>query len=133
MKEYPESLITAFLTSYKPAEIMKLTGISKTKYYRLKRDPDFQKILTERRTELVKSAVMKMESYLTEDVHVKSITYRNGDDSVFSGYASDGRIWYMKKKLTKGGEVIHAKILVLLYPKAMQSDVEKLIEVVKRW
>ena len=72
-------------------------------------------------------------SYLTENVHVKSITYRNGDDSVFSGYASDGRIWYMKKKLTKGGEVTHAKILVLLYPKAMQSDVEKLIEVVKGW
>jgi hypothetical protein len=39
----------------------------------------------------------------------------------------------MKKKLTKGGEVTHAKILVLLYPKAMQSDVGKLIEVVKGW
>ena len=73
------------------------------------------------------------DSYLTEDVHVKNITYRSGDDSVFSGYATDGRIWYMKKKLTKGGEVTHAKILVLLYPKAMQSDVEKLIEVVKGW
>ena len=73
------------------------------------------------------------DSYLTEDVHVKSITYRSGDDSVFSGYATDGRIWYMKKKLTKGGEVTHAKILVLLYPKAMQSDVTKLIEVVKGW
>ena len=73
------------------------------------------------------------DSYLTEDVHVKSITYRSGDDSVFSGYATDGRIWYMKKKLTKGGEVTHAKILVLLYPKAMQSDVAKLIEVVKAW
>ena len=73
------------------------------------------------------------DSYLTEDVHVKSITYRSGDDSVFSGYATDDRIWYMKKKLTKGGEVTHAKILVLLYPKAMQSDVKKLIEVVKAW
>lgn len=79
MKEYPESLITAFLTSYKPAEIMKLTGISKTKYYRLKRDPDFQKILTERRTELVKSAVMKMESYLTEDVEILQSIIRKGD------------------------------------------------------
>ena len=72
-------------------------------------------------------------SYLTEDVHVKNITYQNGDDTVFSGYATDGRIWYMKKKLTKGGEVTHAKILVLLYPKAMQSDVTKLIEIVKGW
>ena len=73
------------------------------------------------------------DSYLTEDVHVKSITYRNGDGTVFSGYASDGRIWYMKKKLTRGAEVTHAKILVLLYPKAMQSEVTKLIEVVKGW
>ena len=72
-------------------------------------------------------------SYLTETVHVKSITYHNGDGSVFSGYATDRRIWYMKKKLTKGGEVTHAKILVLLYPKAMQSDVTKLIAVVKAW
>ena len=72
-------------------------------------------------------------SYLTEDVHVKNITYHNSNGTVFSGYATDGRIWYMKKKLTKGGEVTHAKILVLLYPKAMQSDVEKLIEVVKGW
>lgn len=73
------------------------------------------------------------DSYLTEDVHVKNITYQNGDGTIFSGYATDGRIWYMKKKLTKGGEVTHAKILVLLYPKAMQSDVTKLIEVVKAW
>lgn len=79
MKQYEESLITAFLTSYKPAEIMKLTGISKTKYYRLKRDPDFQRILTERRTELVKSAVMKMESYLTEDVEILQSIIRKED------------------------------------------------------
>ena len=68
MKTYDESLITAFLTSFKPAEIMKVTGISKTKYYRLKADPEFQKILTERRNELIKTAVLKMESYLNEDV-----------------------------------------------------------------
>lgn len=70
MKQYDEALITAFLTSFKPAEIMKLTGISKTKYYSLKRDPDFQKILIERRSELIKEAVLKMESYLTEDVEI---------------------------------------------------------------
>ena len=73
------------------------------------------------------------DSYLTEDVKVANVTYRGGNGEIFSGNTTDGRIWYMKKKLTKGGEVIHAKILVLLYPKSMQSDVEKLIEVVKRW
>ena len=70
MKEYPESLITAFLTSFKANEIMKVTGISKTKYYRLKNDPDFQKILTDRRSELIREAVLKMESYLSEDVGI---------------------------------------------------------------
>ena len=72
-------------------------------------------------------------SYLTEDVHVKNITYQNGDDSVFSGYTTDGRIWYMKKVLLRGGEVVHAKALVLIYPKSKQSEVEKLIGVVKAW
>lgn len=70
MKEYAENLITAFLTSYKPSEIMKAAGISKTKYYRLKADADFQRILTERRSELVKEAVLKMESFLSEDVEI---------------------------------------------------------------
>lgn len=71
MKEkYTEALITAFLTSYKPSEIMKAADISKTKYYRLKADADFQRILTERRSELVREAVMKMESYLSEDVEI---------------------------------------------------------------
>ena len=73
MKEYPESLITAFLTSFKANEIMKVTGISKTKYYRLKNDPDFQKILTDRRSELIREAVLKMESYLSEDVEILQI------------------------------------------------------------
>lgn len=81
MKEYPESLITAFLTSYKPAEIMKLTGISKTKYYRLKRDPDFQRILTQRRTEIIREAVLKMESYLSEDVEILQGIIRKEDTS----------------------------------------------------
>ena len=81
MKEYPESLITAFLTSFKANEIMKVTGISKTKYYRLKRDPDFQRILTQRRSEIIKSAVLKMESYLTEDVEILQSIIRKEDTS----------------------------------------------------
>ena len=80
-KTYPESLITAFLTSFKPAEIMKLTGIGKTKYYCLKNDPEFQKIVTERRTELIKTAVLKMESYLTEDVEILQSIIRKEDTS----------------------------------------------------
>lgn len=69
-KEYSESLITAFLTSCKRAEIMKMAGIGKNKYYALKSDADFQRILTQRRDELIREAVLKMESYLCEDVEI---------------------------------------------------------------
>lgn len=77
MKRYDETLITAFLTSFKPVEIMKLTGIGKTKYYSLKNDPEFQRILTERRAELVKEAVLRMENYITEDVEILQGIIRN--------------------------------------------------------
>lgn len=80
-KEYPETLITAFLISYKPVEIMKSTGISKTKYYRLKADREFQRVLAERRTDLVKEAVLKMESYLSEDVEILQSIIRKPDTS----------------------------------------------------
>lgn len=70
MTKYPESLITAFLTTFKPKDIMERAGISKSKYYKLKNDSEFQKILTERRSELIKEAVLRMESYLTEDVEI---------------------------------------------------------------
>ena len=69
-KTYSEPLITAFLTHCHASDIMTETGISKTKYYRLKADPEFQRILTERRGQLIKEAVLKMESYLSDDVEI---------------------------------------------------------------
>lgn len=68
--KYPEAQINAFLTSFKASEVMKLANISKRKYYKLKKDEDFQKILTDRRNEMIKEAVNKMESYLSEDVDI---------------------------------------------------------------
>ena len=70
--------------------------------------------------------------YVSKSVKISSITYSNKSGSVFSGYTNDGRIWYMKKRIS-GGEVPHAHILVLIYPKTMTSDLMKLIEEVKAW
>lgn len=69
-KTYEEVWITAFMTSCKRSEIMKTAGISKTQYYRLKGDQAFQKIINERRSELIREAVLKMEGYLTKDVEI---------------------------------------------------------------
>ena len=68
MKQYDEALVTAFLTSFKPSEVQRTAGISKAKYYKLKADPDFMAVVTERRNMLIKEAVLKMESYLLENV-----------------------------------------------------------------
>ena len=70
---------------------------------------------------------------LTKDVLIRNVTYSNSAGTVFSGYASDGRIWYMKKKTLSGREVDNAKVLVLIYPKSKQTDVKPLIDVVKGW
>ena len=61
-KEYPEKLITAFLTEVRPIDVQRAAGISNTKYYALKRDPEFMKAVTDRRTEIIQSAVKRMES-----------------------------------------------------------------------
>lgn len=68
MKEYPEELIGAFVGSCKRSEIMKAAGIGKNKYYALKADPDFMRIVTQRRDELIREAVLKMQSYCSENV-----------------------------------------------------------------
>ena len=77
MKQYEEHIITAFLTNWKPKEIQEAANISKSKYYKLKNDSGFQRILTERRSELIRSAVMKMESYLNEDVEILQSVIRD--------------------------------------------------------
>ena len=77
MKIYEEKDINAFLTSTKAVTIMKTAKIGKTRYYRLKNDPDFQRIVTQRRNDIVKEAVLRMESFLTEDVETLQEIIRN--------------------------------------------------------
>ena len=69
-KEYEEVWISAFMTSCKRNEIMKTAGISKSQYYRLKGDKEFQKIVNERRSEVIREAVLRMEGYLSKDVEI---------------------------------------------------------------
>ena len=81
MKQYPEELITAFMCTARRGEIMEKTGISKSRYYRLKADPDFQRLVAERRTELAKDAVLRMEGYLSKDVMILQEIIENPETS----------------------------------------------------
>lgn len=68
--EQDERVISAFLTNYRAVDIMKETGLSKTTVYKLRNNPDFQKVIRERKDAILKSAVNKMQSYLVKDVEI---------------------------------------------------------------
>lgn len=70
--------------------------------------------------------------FVSVNAQIKNITYNSGKD-VYSGYTTDGRIWYMKKHLLEGREVVHADVLVVIYPKEKQDEVGRLIDMVKGW
>ena len=69
-KKYDERLINAFCQATKRDEIMRVARIGKIKYYNLRADPDFMNAVNERRADIVKEAVLRMEGYISEDVGV---------------------------------------------------------------
>ena len=72
-------------------------------------------------------------NYLTEDDFVEDITYKAEEKGIFSGHTDDGRIFYMKKKINRAGEVNHVAVLVIVYPEENQADVQRFIEMIKEW
>ena len=81
MKEFPEPLIEAFLTEFRMTDIARKTGLSKTTVYKYKDDPDFQSVLTDRRSAMVSAAVDRMTAYMTEDVEILQAVIRDPDTS----------------------------------------------------
>ena len=65
-----ERVIGAFLTNYRMVDIMAETGLSKTTCYKIRNDPEFQRVIRERKDAILKTAVNKMQSYLTKDVEI---------------------------------------------------------------
>ena len=72
-------------------------------------------------------------NYLTEDDFVEDVTYKAEEKGIFSGHTDDGRIFYMKKKINRAGEVNHVAVLVIVYPEENQADVQRFIEMIKEW
>ena len=68
--EQDERVISAFLTNYRAVDIMKETGLSKSTVYKLRNNQTFQKVIKERKQAILKTAVNKMQSYLTKDVEI---------------------------------------------------------------
>lgn len=71
-KKYTEDerVIAAFMNNFRMTDVMKETGLSKNTVYKIRNDPEFQKVIRERKEAILKTAVNKMQSYLTRDIEV---------------------------------------------------------------
>ena len=65
-----ERVIGAFLNNFRMVDVMRETGLSKNTVYKIRNDPEFQKVLRERKEAILKTAVNKMQGYLTKDVEI---------------------------------------------------------------
>lgn len=65
-----ERVIAAFLNNFRMVDVMKETGLSKNTVYKIRNNPDFQKVIRERKDAILKTAVNKMQSYLTKDIEI---------------------------------------------------------------
>ena len=71
--------------------------------------------------------------WLSPTERVKNVTYRAKSKLIVSGYTQNGNIYYLKQKITSGGEVNHSKVLVLIYPQSEKKNVSTLLNIVKDW
>ena len=67
---HDERVIGAFLNNFRMTDIMKETGLAKNTVYKIRNDPEFQKVIRERKDAILKTAVNKMQGYLTKDVEI---------------------------------------------------------------
>lgn len=70
MKDFPEKWICAFLTGTTVKQVCEEAGISKTKYYKLRADPDFQAVIRERRDMCILSAVQALREAFLRNVQI---------------------------------------------------------------
>lgn len=80
-KEFDERIISAFLNNFRMVDVMREAGISKNTAYKYRNDPEFQKVLKERKEAILKAAVNKMQSYLCRDVEILQQIIEDPDTS----------------------------------------------------
>ncbi len=69
-RTYTENIIEAFLEHDKISEIMRITGLSRNTLTRYRDDPQFQDILNQRRVQIIRRSVQKMQQSLSDCVNV---------------------------------------------------------------
>ncbi len=80
-KGYSETVIAAFLKYDKLSDIIKETGLSRNTVAKYRDDPLLQEILANRRMEIIRSSVNKMQDSMNECVDVLQTIIRDKEVS----------------------------------------------------
>jgi len=80
-KDYSETVIGAFLKYDKLSDIIEETGLSRNTVAKYRDDPHLQEILANRRVEIIKSSVNKMQASMNECVDVLQSIIRDKEVS----------------------------------------------------
>lgn len=65
-----ERVIGAFLNNFRMVDVIKETGLSRNTAYKIRNDPEFQKVVRERKEAILKTAINKMQTTLVRDYEV---------------------------------------------------------------
>ncbi len=80
-RTYTEELISAFLEYDKISDIMRATGLSRNTVSKYRDDSHFQEILNQRRVQIIRRSVQKMQQSLTDCVNVLNRIIKNDEIS----------------------------------------------------
>ena len=67
---FTEDVISAFLEHDKISDVMRITGLSRNTVTKYRDDPQLQDILNQRRVQIIRRSVQKMQQSLTDCVNV---------------------------------------------------------------
>lgn len=74
-----EGIMTAFLEHYRVVDIMKATNLSRNTVVKIRDDPDFQKALKKRKSQIVKAAVNRMQSHVCDYIMILEWIAKSSD------------------------------------------------------
>lgn len=80
-RAYSETIISAFLKYDKVADVAREIGVTPQTAAKYRDDPELQELLSERRMQFVKTAVAKMQGFMTEGVETLQNIIRDDNTS----------------------------------------------------
>lgn len=72
-------------------------------------------------------------NWISNNAQISNVTYKLERKGIYSGYTTDGRIYYLKIKILDGGEVPHATVLALIYTEDFRDHMDELTNIVLQW